>query len=262
MRGTVTHNDPMHPAKPWPGDPGAIWAASANTAPEPRPPAPDVTGFDDFVRRAAPPEPGLLGPVVFAAFGIVFLVYALVFSLNLPEVPDDVDGAVAVILFLVAWNWVGALAVGVWCLIMAPRTYYRDKRDHPGEVRALYEASRDRGAVCELFPTGFKVPGNDGWDPTAIGVDARLGEAAAARVRRAFADWFAAVEGDKRTDREVSDRHNGRDVLPAEAVFGREAAGGYLVRKTYRHGRWALLIPDPPATKRSWAVLPIDDGAA
>ncbi|WP_051393198.1 hypothetical protein [Glycomyces arizonensis] len=251
----------MHPAEPWPGGPDAIWAASANTAPAPRPPAPDVTGFDDFVRRAAPSEPGLFGPVVFAVLGAIFLVYAFVFRAYMPEFPDDVDGAVAVILFLAAWNWLGALALGVWCLITAPRTYYRDRRDHPGEVRALYAASLDRGVVCELFPTGFKVLGGDGWDPTVIGVDARLDEAAAARVRRAFADWFAAVEGDKRTDREVAHRHNGRDVLPAEEVFGREAEGGYLIRGDYRRGRWALLIADPPATKRSWSVLAIGEEA-
>ncbi|WP_026931409.1 hypothetical protein [Glycomyces tenuis] len=253
----------MRPAKPWPGGPDAVWAASAGTSAQHRPPAPDVSGFDDFARRVAPREAALLSALLFVFLGVGLLVYAIVVASLMPELPEGLDGFDAVVLNLMKWHWVVSLVVGAWSLLVtAPRTYLKDKRDHPGETRALYEASLDRGVVCEVFATRFKVPGSDGWDRTVIGIDARLDGERAARIRRAFTDWFAAVQSDVRTDKEVSKRHGGRDVLPAEDVFGPEAAGGYLIRQSVVGTGWMMLIRDDPVARREWTRLRIEEAKA
>lgn len=252
----------MRPPKPWPGDPEAVWAATAAvaTAP-PRPDPPDVSGFEDFERLAAPPMPGLASAILFAVFGTCMIVYALVMRPFLPAPVEDVGGFFGAVLFVMRWHWIAPLVLGAWCLLSAPRIYRKDRRDHPREVRELYEAARDRGVMCETFQTDFKVLGGEGWYDAVIGVDARLDAVRAARVRRAFEDWFALLEADSKTAHEMRYRHGEREARSAVDFFGPEAEGGYLIRQPHGPGRWTLLVPDPPNSAHRWARLYVDEPA-
>ncbi|SDE53332.1 hypothetical protein SAMN05216270_12714 [Glycomyces harbinensis] len=259
----------MRPPKPWPGDPAAIWAASApESAPAPAPASaarsastepPDLSRLEDFARRAASPMPGPASAILFAIVGVGAIVYALVIPSIVPEPPEDAQGFYGLFLFALRWHWIAPLMIGVWCLIHAPQIYRKDRRDHPREVRELYDAYRDRGILCETFPTDLKVLGGDGWYDAVIGIDVRTDPARAAQVKRAFRTWFAELASDAKAAQAMRSRNGEHAVRPATDIFGSEAEGGYLIRQSHWHGRWTLLIPDPPNSVERWARLNIVD---
>lgn len=253
----------MSPSKPWPGDPGAFWAAAASGAdPLPRRTPPDLTRFEDFERLAGWPKPGAGSAIIWLVFGVVYLGYAIVAFAIRPDPIEGAEGLWAAFEFAVRWHWVVALVAGVWALLHAPRVYRKDRSDHPKEVRDMYEAARDRGIVVETFPADFKVHGSGGWSSAVIGIDARLDPVTAARIRRAFKDWFAHLRTDSKTAHAVRDRNGERAVRSAADLFGPEAEGGYLIRHDYFRKRWMLLVPDPPNSSKRWEQLPIDESAA
>ncbi|MCD0442371.1 hypothetical protein LO763_01855 [Glycomyces sp. A-F 0318] len=254
----------MPTAKPWPGDPEAVWAAAAHPLPRealrPMSAPPDVAGFDDFAARVAP-RPGIASAIISLIAGIFFSAEGIALLALRPDWrPDDAEGFEAVFFFALHWHWLPAIAAGLWFLFSAPRIYRREYREHPGEVRALYEAFHDRGVLCELFSTPYKVQSGDGWAAAALAVDVRLPPERAARVRRAFKAWFAVLADDKRADKEAADLHRGRDVLEATELFGPEAEGGYLVHSGFME-TWTVLIPDPPGGKKRWERLGVRKAA-
>lgn len=248
----------MRPPQPWPGDPEAIWAAADPGEPPQRPVPPDLTAFEDFERLAAPPETAKSSAITLSVIGTVFLVWAVLSFAFRPEPVASDGGVVAAIMFGVRWHWAGVLVAAVWFLASAPRAYRKERRDHPREVRELHEAVCDRGVVAEVFPAGFKVLDSNGWSKAVIGVDARLDPASAARIRRAFRDWFAYLRSDDAAARKVRNRHGEREVRSAAEFFGPEAEGGYLIRHDLAVKPWMLLVPDPPNTSASWELITID----
>ncbi|THV29100.1 hypothetical protein [Glycomyces paridis] len=252
----------MRPPQPWPGDPAAVWAATAapDDAPE-RPAPPDLSSFADFERLAAPKDSSRAGAVVLAVSGVLFLAYGLILMAVMPGPVEGVEGFFAAVIFVVRWHWIAPLAAGAWFLASAPIAYRRDKRDHPGETRDLYEAARERGVVVETFPARFRVLDTEGTAPATIGVDVRLDAADAARIRRAFDAWFDRLDAEPKAVDRAQRRNGEREVRPAEDLFGTEAAGGYLMRRTHWGQRFTLLVPDPPHSTRRWARLPIEHGS-
>lgn len=245
----------MRPPTPWPGDPASFWAAADTSRALPRATPPDLASFDDFERLAAPRESAKTSAILLTVFGALFLVWA-VFSFLLRPDPLEGGGAVMdVVVFLTRWHWVAVLAVAIGFLLSAPRAYRKERRDHPKEVRDLYEAVRDRGVLVEVFPASFKVLGNDGWSSAVVGIDARLDPVAAARIRHAFKAWFAHLKTDAKTADKVRSRNGSREVRSAADIFGPEAEGGYLIRYDWIAKRWLLLVPDPPNSSRSWELL-------
>ncbi|NDK92179.1 hypothetical protein GYA93_21815 [Gordonia desulfuricans] len=247
--------------KSWPCDPESVWAAAAPAAAPGRPTPPDIGDLDDFRRLAAPGDGAVGGAVVYAIAGAFFLAVGIVALFFRPD-PADADGFLGVLQWLIRWYPIAPLAVGAAFLIAAPRSYRRDRADHPHEVRDLYEAATDRGILVEKAGASFRIlDRSDGWVDAAVGVDVRLDAVRAAHIREAFRTWFALLGADAQAARHARNLNGRTEVRRAEEIFGPEATGGYLMRATYPNSAFALLIPDPPHTSNSWEELPIADNA-
>ena len=243
----------------WPGDPAGIWAATRPTAGRTRRTPPDLRDFEEFERLAAPGDSAIGGAVIYTVGGLFFLVTGIVGLIFRPDAPDASMGTFfSLFAWAVRWYPLLALAAGIGFLVAAPLTFRRERRNHPQEIRDLYEAACDRGILVETTAARFRIfDTGDGWVEAAVGVDVRLDPVAATRIRTAFHRWFTLLEQDRKAAQAMRVKNGRGDVRRAEDVFGPEAAGGFLLRLAYDDAPFALLIPDPPNNSARWEELPV-----
>ncbi|MCD0444033.1 hypothetical protein LO763_10400 [Glycomyces sp. A-F 0318] len=253
-----------HDKRPWPGDPKAAWAAAAGAPPLERPPVPDPTSsLERFTARVVIENErrfyGGMG-ILIGAMGAGTIV---LFS----DFRDRVGELGAAEAFFLGNVWYkNALAFAAAALILGGLVkVVRAPRAHAARVRRLYALARETGTLGVAYVSDLKLPQgeNSGTVPVAMVADARTGAAQAGRLLRAVDLWAAGLDADPKARSALHMRLTSHLTVRTEAVFGAEAAGGYLTadRHSAAGPGWRLIMPgrsevrDPSGI---WEVLRVE----
>jgi len=238
----------------WPGDPHEVWRRAADTtAGTPFPAPPPWRDLDDFVRTVTVPRTylGAAGLVALGGLWLGGVAVAALVQLDRHPMPDDTpwyfQAAAGPLVGLMPWSGYVALAVAVgavgWSILHVRRG--RSRRDDT--VRGVHARAVAAGYVVHSGSSSLRVDTDEGTAPTRLLVDARLPEAAAARLRAATRAWLAALQGDAAATAAARARFGSRDAVPLAEIFGADAAGGWLARGPVDTARWHLVVPDGDA---------------
>lgn len=247
--------------RPWPGDPGAAWAAAIGAPPLERPPAPDATSsfarFTELVEIENDIRFHGWMSVMFAG-----MIFAGLFFIG--DFRSQIGELGLLRAFFLGDDWYrNALAFsvplflfgGMYTVLSAPRRYAKRER-------RLYERARSVGILGLAFPSGYKMPDGEKSTPVSVVMDPRIGDAQAGRLLRAVSTWLAGLEHDSKTENAVNFRLGVYQTVRTETIFGPEAAGGF-VRADRRLGSpmpWRLILPDAKEVRAPyghWDVLRI-----
>ncbi|WP_030154787.1 hypothetical protein [Glycomyces sp. NRRL B-16210] len=247
--------------RPWPGDPGAAWTAAIGAPPLERPPAPDATSsferFTELVEVEATTRFNGWMNIMLGCIGAVMLCFVGDFRSRIDELGllrafflGDVwyrnAMAFAMPLFLVG----GAFAVAY-----GPKVHAR-------RVRRLYERARTVGIMGLAYPSGYRIPHSEETSPVSVVLEPRIGDLQAGRLLRAVSIWLAGLEQGSKAKEAFNVRLGSYRTVRTEAIFGPEAAGGF-VRSDPLLGSptpWRILLPDAKEVRAPyghWDVLQV-----